>query len=298
MEKLKVVGLMTMLTILLVGIGGYVGGNGGAMIFFLIALAMNFGMYWFSASIVLRQYKEHVIQPGEEGGRFDELYHMVDRLRRRAGMPMPTVAISEQPQPNAFATGRSPKHGVVCVTRGMWELVTRGHMTVEELEGVMAHELAHIKHRHMLVGTIAASMAGAIMMIGNMLKWGAILGMGGRDGENGNPLALIALAILAPFAAMIVQMMISRRNEFEADEGGARMSGNPMALATALQKIERIAQGVPMDVSPSAAHMAIINPLAGMGGISGLFRTHPQTEDRVARLQQLARDPGLQRIAR
>jgi heat shock protein HtpX len=298
MEKLKVFGLMTVLTLLLVGIGGYVGGNGGAMVFFVIALAMNFGMYWFSAKIVLRQYRAHIIQPGEEGGRFDELYHMVDRLRQRAGLPMPVVAISEQPQPNAFATGRNPKNGVVCVTRGMWELVTRGHMTVDELEGVMAHELAHIQHRHMLVGTIAASMAGAVMMIGNMLKWGAIFGMGGRDGEGNNPIALIALAILAPIAAMVVQMAISRRNEFEADEGAAQISGKPLALASALQSIERIARGHPMEVPAEAAHLAIVNPLSGSGGFSGLFRTHPPTEERVARLQQIAGRPSAERLGR
>src|SRR5690606_33284207 len=206
--------------------------------FFVIALVMNFGMYWFSDKLVLKQYRAHIVQPGEEGGRFDSLYEMVDRLRRNAGLPMPVVAVSEQMQPNAFATGRNPEPAVVCVTRGMWELVAQGHMTPDELEGVMAHELAHVKHRHMLVGTIAASMAGAVMMIGNVLKWGAIFGMGGRDGENNNPIALIALAILAPIAAMVVQMAISRRNEFEADEGAARISGKPMALASALQKIE------------------------------------------------------------
>ena len=287
MEKLRVFGLMTLLTLLLVGLGGYVGGQGGMVVFFVIALAMNFGMYWFSDRIVLKQYGAHVVQPGEEGGRFDALYAMVDRLRRNAGLPMPVVAVSEQPQPNAFATGRNPEHAVVCVTRGMWDLVARGQMTIDELEAVMAHELAHVKHRHMLVGTIAASMAGAVMMIGNMLKWGAIFGMG-RDDEDSNPVALIALAILAPIAAMIVQMTISRRNEFEADAGAAAISGKPLALASALRKIEQIARGYPMDVSPSAAHLAIVNPLAGVGGLSGLFRTHPPTEDRVARLQQIA----------
>lgn len=288
MEKVKVFGLLTLLTVLLVGIGGYVGGSSGAVMFFLIALAMNFFVYWKSADLVLRQYRAHVIQPGEEGGRFDELYRMVDRLRQRAGMPMPVVAISEQPQPNAFATGRNPENAVVCVTRGMWELVVRGHMTVDELEAVMAHELAHIRHYHMLVGTIAASVAGAVMMIGNILQWGAMFGMGGRDGEDGNPLALLAMAILAPIAAMVVQMTISRRNEFEADADAARISGKPLALASALQKIERIAQGHPMQVSPSAAHLAIVNPLAGIGGLSGLFSTHPPTDARVARLQQIA----------
>jgi len=292
MEKLKVVGLMTLLTLLLVGIGGYVGGSNGATIFFVIALVMNFGMYWFSDKIVLKQYRAHIITPGEEGGRFDELYRMVDKLRQNAGMPMPVVAISEQMQPNAFATGRNPSHAVVCVTRGMWELVAAGQMSVDELEGVMAHELAHIRQYHMLVGTFAASLAGAVMLIGNVLKWGAIFGGGRSDGEGNNPLALIALAILAPIAAMVVQMAISRRNEFEADADAAKISGKPLALAGALQKIERIAQQYPMQVSPSAAHLAIINPLAGMGGLTGLFRTHPATENRVARLREIAGQSG------
>jgi heat shock protein HtpX len=297
MQKLKVVGLMAALSIILVGLGGYIGGNAGAALFFAFSLAMNFVMYWFSDRIVLRQYKAHTIKPGEEGGRFDGLYEMVDRLRQNANMPMPVVAISEQAQPNAFATGRNPKNAVVCVTRGMWDMVARGQMTIDELEGVMAHELAHIRHYHMLVGTIAASMAGAVMLIGRILQFGAIFG-GNRGGQGGNPLALIALAILAPIAAMIVQMAISRRNEFEADEGGARISGKPLALASALRKIEQIAHARPMDVGQSAAHLAIINPLAGMGGVSGLFRTHPQTSDRIARLEALASGGKLERLTR
>lgn len=285
MEKLKIIGLMTLLTLLLVGIGGYIGGNGGAILFFLIALAMNFGMYWFSDKIVLKQYRAHIIEPGEEGGRFDELYRMVDRLRQRADLPMPVVAVSEQAQPNAFATGRNPEHAVVCVTRGMWELVTSGQMTADELQGVMAHELAHVKNRHMLIGAIVASMAGAIMLIGRVLQFGAIFG---RGGQGNNPLALLALAILAPIAALVVKAAISRNNEFDADESGAEISGEPLALASALRKIEQIAHNHPMDVNPSAAHLAIVNPLAGVGGITSLFRTHPPTEDRVARLREMA----------
>src|SRR5690606_11921090 len=255
--------------------GGYVGGNGGALTFFLISLAMNFGMYWFSDRIVLRQYRAHIVQPGGEGGRFDELYEMVDRLRQRAGLPMPVVAVSEQAQPNAFATGRNPEHAVVCVTRGMWEMVRSGQMTVDELEGVMAHELAHVKHYDMLVGTVAASMAGAIMMIARMMMFFG----GGRD-ENRNPLALILMMILAPIAAMLIRAAISQRNEFAADAGAARISGKPLALASALQKIERLAHARPMDVNPSAAHLAIIHPLAGAGALFSLFQTHPPTEDR------------------
>lgn len=293
MEKLKVVGLMTLLTLLLVGLGQYVGGAGGSALFFLIAMGMNVGMYWFSDKIVLKQYKAHIIQPGEEGGRFDALYQMVDRLRQSAGLPMPVVAVSEQGQPNAFATGRNPSHAVVCVTRGMWDLVASGQMTPEELEGVIAHELGHIQKYHMLVGTMAAGMAGAVMMIGNALQWGAMFGFGGRDGERGSPLGLLVMAILAPIAATVVQLMISRRNEFEADAAAAAISGKPLALARALEKIESIATHRPMRVAQTAAHLAIVNPLAGPGGIMGLFRTHPPTEDRVARLQELAADQGI-----
>jgi heat shock protein HtpX len=290
MEKVKVVGLMTLLTVLLVGMGGYLGGQGGAVLFFVIALAMNFGMYWFSDKIVLKQYRAHIVRPGEEGGRFDALYRMVDRLRQNAGLPMPVVAVSEEMQPNAFATGRDHRHAVVCVTRGMWELVAQKHMSVDELEGVIAHELAHIKHRHMLVGAIAASMAGAVTLIASLLRWTAIFGGGDDEGEN--PLALLALAILAPIAAMVVQLMISRRNEFEADAGGAAISGKPLALAGALRKIEMIARAHPMHVTPSAAHLAIVNPLAGVGGVMSLFRTHPPTEERVARLEEIAARGG------
>ena len=293
MERLKVVGLMTLLTLLLVGLGQYIGGAAGSAVFFVIAMAMNVGMYWFSDKIVLKQYRAHIIQPGEEGGRFDALYSMVDRLRQKANLPMPVVAVSEQAQPNAFATGRNPSNAVVCVTRGMWDLVATGRMTADELEGVMAHELAHIQKYHMLVGTIAAGMAGAVMMIGNALQWGAMLGFGGRDGERGNPFALLAMAILAPMAATVVQLMISRRNEFEADAAAAKISGNPLALAGALQKIESIALSRPMPVAQSAAHLAIINPLAGTGRVMGLFRTHPPTEDRVARLQEIAANQGV-----
>src|SRR5690349_18764775 len=190
MEKLKVFGLMAVLSVLMVMLGGYIGGSGGATTFFVLSLGMNFVMYWFSDKIVLRQYRAHIVRPGEEGGRFDELYAMIDRLRQRAELPMPVVAVSEQAQPNAFATGRNPAHAVVCVTRGMWDMVQAGQMTMDELEGVMAHELAHVKHYHMLVGTIAASMAGAIMLIARMAFF-----FGGRDDDR-NPLGMLLMMIL------------------------------------------------------------------------------------------------------
>ncbi|MBW3628157.1 MAG: M48 family metalloprotease [Gemmatimonadetes bacterium] len=292
MEKLKVFGLMAVLSMLMVMLGGYIGGSGGASMFFVGSLAINFGMYWFSDKIVLRQYRAHVVRPGEDGGRYDELYAMIDRLRQRAELPMPVVAVSEEMQPNAFATGRNHAHAVVCVTRGMWEMVQAGQMTRDELEGVMAHELAHVKHYHMLVGTVAASMAGAIMLIARMAFF-----FGGRD-EDRNPLGMILMMILAPVAAMLIRAAISQRNEFEADAGGALISGKPLALASALQRIERMAEVRPMAVSPAASHLAIINPLAGVGGLMSAFRTHPPTEQRVARLQQLAANAHVQPFGR
>jgi heat shock protein HtpX len=299
MEKLKVFGLMTVLSVLLVALGGYVGGNAGAAGFFLFSLATNAFMYWKSDKLVLRQYRAQIIEPGSDGGRYDELYSMVDRLRQRAGLPMPVVAVAAQQQPNAFATGRNPEHAVVCVTQGMWNAVKQGYMGMDELEGVMAHELAHVKNHHMLVGTIAASLAGAVMLVGSMLRWGAIFGgFGGRDRRDGNGLEMLALAILAPVAAMIVQMAISRRNEFVADADGARISGKPLSLAHALEKIEGIAKNHPMEVAPSVAPLAIINPLGALGGFASLFRTHPPTEERVARLQQLAAREDLAALTR
>jgi heat shock protein HtpX len=284
MEKLKVFGLMAVLSMLLVMLGGYLGGGSGATVFFAFSVVSNVGMYWFSDKIVLKQYRAHVIEPGEDGGRYDELYAMIARLCQRAELPMPKVAIAEQPEPNAFATGRNHTHAVVCVTRGMWEMVQGGQMSMDELEGVMAHELAHVKHYHMLVGTVAACMAGLIMLIARF----AMFFGGGRDDRNRNPIAMILLLILAPVAAMLVRAAISQGNEFEADAGGAKISGKPLALATALQRIERIAEGHQMQISPAVSHLAIIQPLAGMGGLTKLFRTHPPTEERVARLQQIA----------
>jgi heat shock protein HtpX len=280
MDRVKVMMLMAGMTVLMVMLGGAIGGQNGMLIFFVIAAVMNVGMYWFSDRMVLRMYKAKVIGPADA----PELYQMVDRLRQRAGLPMPTVAIAPSPQPNAFATGRNHKKAVVCFTRGILELVSR-----DELEGVTAHELAHIKHRHMLVGTIAATMAGAIAMIGNVVKWGAILGGGRSDGQGGHPFAALAMAIIAPIAAMIIQFAISRQNEFQADRTGAEICGKPMALAGALQRLEAYAQRIPMDVNPAAAQLAIVNPLGGRRGMGmmGLFSTHPPTEQRVEKLRAL-----------
>ena len=281
MERMKVFLLMAGLTALLVVLGGAVGGQQGMIVFFVLAAAMNFGMYWFSDRMVLKMYKAKII----DRDAAPELYDMVDRLRQRAGLPMPTVAIAPSEQPNAFATGRNAEHAVVCCTAGILKLVSR-----DELEGVMAHELAHIKHRHMLVGTLAATMAGAIAMVGSIVRWGAILGTG-RD-EGGNPFAMLAAAIVAPIAAMIIQFAISRQNEFQADATAARITGRPMELAGALRRLDAYAQKIPMQVNPAAAQLAIVNPLRGKN-VMRWFSTHPATEARVERLQALAADPQI-----
>ena len=281
MERVKVFALMAGLTALLVVIGGVIGGQSGATIFFVMAALMNFGMYWFSDKVVLRMYKAQIIGPEDA----PDLYQMVDRLRQRAGLPMPTIAIAPSQQPNAFATGRNANNAVVCCTAGILQLVSR-----DELEGVVAHELAHIKHRHMLVGTVAATMAGAIGMVGSMLRWGMIFGGVSRndDGDN-NPLAMLAMAIVAPIAAMIIQFAISRQNEFVADRTAADITGKPQNLASALLKLDGYAHRIPMQVSPAAAQLAIVNPLAGTRGMGflKLFSTHPPTEERVERLLQM-----------
>jgi len=290
MERMKVFVMMAGLTALLVILGGAIGGQSGAIAFFVMAGLMNFAMYWWSDRIVLRMYGARVIEPHDA----PELCQMVDRLRQRAGLPMPIVAIAPSEQPNAFATGRNYENAVVCVTAGILRLVDR-----DELEGVIAHELAHIKHRHMLVGTIAATLAGAIAMIGRMLQWGALIGMGRDDDEGGNPVALLAMAIVAPIAAMIVQFAISRQNEFQADRTGAEICGRPLSLADALRKLEAYAHRIPMPVNPAAAQLAIVNPLSGDRGMGllRLFSTHPSTEERVERLRALAASPEFRRIS-
>jgi heat shock protein HtpX len=271
MNNIKVFMLMAGLTALFGALGAAMGGGGGMVTMLLIGGAMNFFMYFASSKMVLRMYKAQVVTAQEA----PELYEMVDRLRQRAGLPMPTVAIAPHEQPNAFATGRNPANAVVCVTAGIMRLVSR-----EELEGVIAHELAHIKNRDMLLQTITATMAGAISNL-------AFIGMfmGGSDEEGGNPIAGLLMMILAPIAASLIQFAISRQREFKADAVGAQISGRPLALAGALTKLDAAAHRIPMHVSPAAAPLAQVNPLAAYGGgISKLFSTHPPTEERVARL--------------
>jgi heat shock protein HtpX len=277
MNNVKVFGLMAGLTALLAVMGGAVGGRGGLVIALGMAAAMNLFMYWGSASMVLRMYGARTI----EREQAPWLYDMVDDLRRRAGLPMPTVAIAPQAQPNAFATGRNPEHAVVCVTEGLVQMVSR-----EELEGVIAHELAHIKNRDMLLQTVTATVAGAISSLGQMAMWGALLG--GRDEEEGGGAGGLVMMIVAPIAASLIQMAISRQREFKADRVGAEICGKPLALAGALRKLEAYAHRIPMDVSPAAAPLAQVNPLAAHGGgMARLFSTHPPTEERVAKLEAM-----------
>lgn len=276
MNNVKVFVLMAGLTALLGVLGGSFGGQQGMVMALVFAGVMNVGMYFFSSKVVLRMYGAQVVTEREA----PELYQMVDRLRQRAGLPMPVVAIAPHDQPNAFATGRSPEHGVVCVTEGIMRLIGP-----EELEGVIAHELAHIKNRDMLLQTVAATMAGAIS---NLAHFGLFFGGRDRDDE-GSPAVGLLMAILAPIGAMLIQFAISRQREFKADAVGAEICGKPLALASALQKLEAGARQIPMHVAPAAAPLAQVNPLAAFGGGTlKLFSTHPPTAERVARLQQLA----------
>ncbi len=273
--------LFSLLTILLVLLGNLLGGRQGMVIAFLFAMGMNFFGYWFSDKIVLAMYGAREIGPEDH----PELYNMVRTLAAGAGLPMPRVYIIPQDSPNAFATGRNPNHAAVAVTEGLLHLMDR-----EELMGVLAHELAHVKNRDILVGTIAATMAGAIMMLSDMFRWAAIFG-GGRDDEEGNsPIGLIggiALAIIAPIAAMLIQMAISRSREYLADATGARIANNPLGLANALKKLGAYSQRIPLEAKPSTAHMFIVNPLSG-GGLLSLFSTHPPLEARIQRLMEMA----------
>ncbi len=262
---------MAALTALVLAIAYQFGGPNALLPALILVGLFNFGMFWFSDRAVLRAYRAQVIEREDN----PQLYGMVDRLRQRAGLPMPKVAIAPSQQPNAFATGRSPERAVVCFTQGILAV-----MGGAELEGVTAHELAHIKNRDMLTNTVAATMAGAVMMLARFAFF-----FGDR---NRNPIAGLAMLILAPLAAMLVQMAISRQMEFRADRVGAAIAGSPLGLARALGRLEASARRIPMDVSPSAAHVCIVNPLR-RGALVNLFRTHPPTEERIARLEELAR---------
>lgn len=281
-NQLKTTLLLGLLTVLLVSMGAAMGGRGGMMIAFGMAVVMNFGSYWFSDKIVLKVYKARPIERNDN----PQFYGMVERLAQRANLPMPKVYIIPDQSPNAFATGRNPQHAAVAATEGIMRI-----LTPEELEGVMAHELGHVKNRDILVSTIAATFAGAISMIGNMLQWGAILG-GGRDSEEGGGAAgligSLALAIIAPIMAMLIQMAVSRSREYLADATGAQICGKPNALADALAKLQNASRQIPMhSASPATAHMFIVNPLSG-GAMKNMFSTHPPMEERISRLRAMS----------
>jgi heat shock protein HtpX len=272
--------LLGALTGLLMAFGQALGGSQGVTIALIFAIVMNFGAYWFSDKIVLRMYSAREVTEAEA----PQLHRIVHNLALGARMPMPKVYIIPGEGANAFATGRNPQHAAVAVTEGLMRM-----MDEREVTGVLAHELSHVQNRDILISTIAATIAGAIVLIANMAQWAAIFGGFRRDDDEGGSsgLSLLFMAILAPLAASIIQMAISRTREFSADETGARMCGDPMALASALRKLGFASQRLPMDASPQTAHMFIVNPLTA-GGIAKLFSTHPPLEERIARLEAMA----------
>ncbi|MGD0337777.1 MAG: zinc metalloprotease HtpX [Bacteroidota bacterium] len=278
MNTMKTFVLMALMTVLVIYIGNLLGGNNGMIMAFMIALVMNFGTYWFSDKIVLGMYHAQEITAESHPG----IFRIVQDIAQRAGLPMPRVYMIPSEQPNAFATGRNPEHAAVAMTEG----IVRS-LSDDELRGVLGHELAHVKHRDILIGTVAATMAGAISMIAHMAQFAMIFG-GGRssDDEGGNPIGGLLMIILAPIAALLIQMAISRSREYEADRGGAEFAGNPLSLANALRKLEVKAKEIPMNATPATAHIFIVNPLRG-GGIATLFSTHPPMEERIARLEQM-----------
>lgn len=283
MNTLKTTLLMALLSGILVAVGGAIGGSHGAAIMLLISLGMNFFSYWYSDSIVLRAYSAQEVTAEQA----PELYRLVANLAANAGLPMPKVCIIDSDVPNAFATGRNPSHAAVAVTTGIMRV-----LQYDELGGVLAHELSHIKHRDTLISTIAASIAGVISMIANIAQWAAIFGMGrSDDDDNGGLVGSLFTIIVAPIAAMLIQMAISRSREYEADKSGGQICGNPLALASALEKIEYYAQHArPMEqATPATSHLFIVNPLKNSGrALVSLFSTHPATADRIARLRAQA----------
>jgi len=279
MNAAKTAALMTGLTVLLVFAGGALGGRQWMIFAFVLAIAMNGFSYWFSDKLVLKMYKAQEVTESDE----PEFYSVVQDLAARANLPMPKVYIIPSDGPNAFATGRNPNHAAVAATRGILKILSR-----DELAGVMAHELAHVKNRDILIGSIAATIAGAISMLASMAQWAMIFG-GGRRGsrDGGGIIGLLAMMILAPLSAALIQMAISRSREYQADATGAKICGNPLWLASALKKLDVASKRVSIDANPATAHMFIVNPLRG-GGMKSLFSTHPPMNERVLRLEKLA----------
>jgi heat shock protein HtpX len=278
MNNLKTTFLLASLTVLLVLCGQALGGKEGAVIALVFAGVMNFGAYWFSDKMVLARYRGREV----DAQTAPEFYRIVENLAARAGMPMPRVFVIPSDAPNAFATGRDPAHAAVAATEGLLRNMTR-----DEIEGVMAHELSHVRHRDTLIGTVAATVAGAVMMLASFARFGALFGGVGRRNGGGNGFALLFMAILAPIAASLVQMAISRSREFAADAGAAQLTGKPHGLASALGRLEALASRQPLAASPATAHLFIVNPLSGQG-FARLFSTHPPTEERIRRLEAMA----------
>ncbi|MCF8030235.1 MAG: zinc metalloprotease HtpX [Desulfohalobiaceae bacterium] len=277
-NQLKTGLLLGLLTALILIFGQVLGGNGGLVIAFLLAIGMNVGSYWFSDRLVLRMYKASEVSPSEA----PKLHEIVDELSQQAGIPKPRVFIIPEKSPNAFATGRNPHHGVVAVTQGILDILSK-----EELKGVLGHELGHIRNRDILIQTVAATLAGVIMFISTMVRWAAIFGMGGGDDEGGNPIVAIVLSIIAPLAALFIQMAISRSREYLADQAGAKFAGNPDYLAGALEKMDAYSRKIPMRKGDqSTAHMFIVNPFRGKN-LANLFSTHPPIQERISRLRAM-----------
>jgi heat shock protein HtpX len=273
MNTIKTLLLLVTLTVILVGAGAYLGGKQGMTIALVFALGMNFFTYWYGDKIVLKMYRAREVTEAEA----PELFGIVRSLVQKAGMPMPKVYIIQQDQPNAFATGRNPQHAAVAVTTGILHILSR-----EELQGVIGHELAHIKNRDILIGTVAATIAGAI----SYLAYFAMFFGHGDDDDGGNPIVALLMFIIGPIAALIIQMAISRSREYAADQGGAQLAGNPRYLSSALRKLYTASQQIPMKANPATSHMFIVNPLSG-GGLKKLFSTHPPIEERITRLESM-----------
>ncbi len=269
--------LLGAMTTLMIFLGNIFGGRSGMIFAFILAMGMNFFSYWFSDKLVLSMYRAQEISASDH----PTLYEIIQELAHSANLPMPRIYIIPEESPNAFATGRNPEHSAVAVTEGLLRIMDR-----EELKGVLAHEMAHIKNRDILIGSIAATMAGAIMILANMAKWSMFFG-GFRDEDDEGGLGLIGIlimAIIAPIAALLIQMAISRSREYHADETGAKFAGNPFGLANALEKLDEFSRSAPLNANPATAHMFIVNPLSG-SNIANLFSTHPPIEERIARLR-------------